>query len=53
MPIIGLDGDVIGVLDVDSDELDDFTEADADGLGAIVKIIERFMRGHTIPAEDK
>lgn len=53
VPILGRDGDVIGVLDVDSDELDDFTEADAEGLGRIVKIIERFTRGHTIPAEDE
>jgi len=51
VPIFAHGGDVIGVLDVDSDELDDFTAVDADGLGAVVKIIERFMQGHTIPAE--
>jgi len=53
LPIIGSDGNVLGVLDVDSDRLDDFSSVDADGLGAIVKMIERFMSGHTIPAEHK
>jgi L-methionine (R)-S-oxide reductase len=51
VPILGRGSDCIGVLDVDSDKLDDFTKTDADGLGRIVKIIERFMQGHTIPAE--
>lgn len=50
VPVFGPNGDVVGVLDVDSDRLDDFTETDADGLGRVVTIIERFMRGHTIPA---
>ena len=50
LPIFGPGGDVVGVLDVDSDKLDDFSGPDADGLGRIVRIIERFMRGHTIPA---
>ncbi|MEP6788490.1 MAG: GAF domain-containing protein [Acidobacteriota bacterium] len=35
--------EVFGVLDVDSDKLDDFSKADADGLGLIVKIIERII----------
>lgn len=41
VPIIDDNGEVFGVLDVDSDGLDDFTQADAHGLGQIVKIIER------------
>lgn len=41
------DGDVVGVLDVDSDKLDDFSDTDADGLGRIVRIVERAMRSHT------
>lgn len=50
VPIFGPAGDVVGVLDLDSDKLADFSEPDADGLGRIVRIIERLMRGHTIPA---
>jgi L-methionine (R)-S-oxide reductase len=34
-------GEVVGVLDVDSDRPDDFSRIDADGLEAIVRIIER------------
>lgn len=41
------DGDGVGVLDVDSDKLDDFSDTDADGLGRIVRIVERAMRSHT------
>jgi L-methionine (R)-S-oxide reductase len=41
LPIFNRDGQVLGVLDVDSDRTDDFTSVDADGLGHIVKIIER------------
>ena len=33
-------GEVFGVLDVDSDRLDDFSQVDAEGLGKIVTIIE-------------
>lgn len=40
IPIFDAEGGVVGVLDVDSDRLDDFSRADADGLGAIVKILE-------------
>ncbi len=40
IPIIGRDGEVFGVLDVDSDKLDDFAREDAEGLGKIVKLIE-------------
>ena len=37
------DGEVFGVLDVDSDKLNDFNEIDAEGLGKIVKIIENIL----------
>ena len=40
LPILDENGDVFGVLDVDSDQLDDFNETDTEGLGKIVKIIE-------------
>ncbi len=40
LPIFDKNGEVFGVLDVDSDELDDFSEIDADGLKEIVTIIE-------------
>ena len=43
MPIFGGHDEVVGVLDVDSDKLDDFSAVDADGLGRIVKIIERII----------
>ncbi len=43
LPIFDKNGEVFGVLDVDSDELDDFSEIDADGLKEIVKIIEEFI----------
>ena len=36
-------GEVFGVLDVDSDKLDDLSQVDAGGLGRIVKIIERMI----------
>jgi len=40
VPILLADGKVFGVLDVDSDRLDDFSDIDADGLERIVQIIE-------------
>ncbi len=43
VPIINRDGSVFGVLDVDSDVLNDFSETDADGLSRVVKTIERFI----------
>jgi GAF domain-containing protein len=43
VPMFDRAGDVFGVLDVDSDRLDDFREIDADGLGRIVAIIERSL----------
>ena len=36
-------GEVFGVLDVDSDMPADFDQTDADGLGAITRIIERVI----------
>ncbi len=40
LPIFNKNGEVFGVLDVDSDKLDDFSETDAEGLRRIVEIIE-------------
>lgn len=40
LPVFASSGDVLGVLDVDSDTVDDFSRTDADGLGKIVKILE-------------
>lgn len=43
VPIFDPTKNVVGVLDVDSVELDDFTQTDADGLGRIVNIIEQII----------
>ena len=43
VPIFDRVGEVFGVLDVDSDMLDDFTKTDADGLSGIAKIIKGFI----------
>jgi len=43
LPIFDKDGEVFGVLDVDSDKLDDFSEVDADGLRKIVDIVEKLI----------
>lgn len=40
LPIFDQSGEVFGVLDVDSDKLDDFDQTDAKGLEKIVKIVE-------------
>lgn len=40
LPIFDRDKNVFGVLDVDSDELDDFSAVDEAGLGKIVALIE-------------
>lgn len=42
LPIFGTDGEPFAVLDVDSEKLDDFSETDADGLGVIANMLERF-----------
>jgi GAF domain-containing protein len=47
VPIFDDKGDVFGVLDVDSDRLNDFSDADREGLARVIGIIERFIRSHT------
>ncbi len=43
VPIFDKGDSIFGLLDVDSDKLDDFSQLDADGLGKIVTIIERII----------
>ncbi len=43
LPIFDDSGEVFGVLDVDSDKVDDFDEVDAAGLRKIVEIIEKMV----------
>lgn len=43
LPIFNQSGEVFGVLDVDSNELDDFSQIDARGLGDIVRLIEHSL----------
>ncbi len=43
LPIFKKDGDVFGVLDVDSDKLDDFSDVDKEGLKNIVRIVETLI----------
>lgn len=43
LPVFNKSGDVAMVLDVDSDQLDDFSEVDAEGLQKIVQIIEKLI----------
>ncbi len=40
VPIFDKSGEVFGVLDIDSDKLNDFGEVDAEGLKKIIKIVE-------------
>ncbi len=47
LPIFDGAGNVFGVLDADSDRLDDFSEADREGLTRVVEVIERFIQSHT------
>lgn len=47
VPILSNHGAVFGVLDVDSDKLDDFGEADRVGLSEVTGVIERFTQSHT------
>jgi L-methionine (R)-S-oxide reductase len=44
VPIFENGAPVVGVLDVDSDKLNDFSQVDADGLSRIVNIIERSIQ---------
>lgn len=43
LPVFDRSGEVFGVLDVDSDELNDFSETDAEGLRKIVEIVEGIL----------
>lgn len=43
LPIFDKQGEVFGVLDVDSDKLNDFSEVDAEGLQRVVGIIENLF----------
>lgn len=43
VPILDRNGEVVGVLDVDSDRLDDFSEVDARGLERVAKIVQGFI----------
>lgn len=43
LPVFDKTGEVFGVLDVDSDKLNDFSEIDAEGLRGIVEIVERII----------
>jgi len=47
LPIFNGEGAVFGVLDVDSDRLNDFSEIDREGLTRVVGVIERFIQSHT------
>jgi GAF domain-containing protein len=47
VPIFGDEDEVLGVLDADSDRLDNFSEADRIGLENVVRVIERSTRSHT------
>jgi len=41
LPVFHRNGTVAMVLDVDSDQLDDFSEVDAKWLGSVIRLIER------------
>jgi L-methionine (R)-S-oxide reductase len=43
LPIFDKSGEVFGVLDVDSDKLNDFSTVDAEGLQKIIKIVENLI----------
>ncbi len=47
VPIFDGEGRVFGVLDVDSDRLNDFSDVDREGLTDVVGVIERVIRSHT------
>jgi GAF domain-containing protein len=46
-PFFDAEGRVAGVIDVDSDRLDDFGDADIAGLEAVARVVERVIRSHT------
>ncbi len=43
LPLFDRESDVFGVLDIDSDKLDDFSSVDAEGLRKVVEIISNAM----------
>lgn len=43
LPIFEKSGEVFGVLDIDSDQLNDFSQTDTEGLRKIVGIIEKII----------
>ena len=43
LPVFNRDGNVVMVLDVDSDKLNDFSGTDAEGLQKIVAIVEKLI----------
>ena len=43
LPIFDKNGEIFGVLDVDSDKLADFSETDAQGLREIVRIVQNLI----------
>jgi len=43
LPIFDKSGEIFGVLDVDSDRLNDFSETDAQGLSSIAHIITKIL----------
>lgn len=47
VPFFHADGQAAGVIDVDSDRLDDFGEADVTGLQGVARVVERIIRSHT------
>ncbi len=53
LPIFDKSGEVFGVLDIDSDKLDDFGEVDAEGLKKIAKIIEETVLQNVKTARQK
>ena len=51
LPIFDKQKNVFGVLDVDSDKLNDFSETDADGLRRIVETVENLINQIEPPRE--
>ena len=45
IPIFAKDKEVLGVLDVDSNAIDDFSHVDRNGLEAVVRVVEEFLNG--------
>lgn len=48
VPLFAADGEPAGVLDVDSDRLDDFSETDIEGLGEIAHIVTEVLLGKNL-----